>query len=220
MTHSELCRLTAEWVIKPPAADWLALYEYQSFATQEFPDVLSYSATGTRLYEIKTSHADFLADQKKEARVCRGSYWMHGGLHAEIDNLWSQNRKQKNALFIDKKFDRKIRRIDTFFTLLEQNDKTYQEPPHLGERRYYVCEPGIIDESELPTGWGLIYFDGKKFKEIRDSSKWKPNVRAERDIMAHALRRYASGDDTGILIHTYGQRKINQDSSIQKELAL
>ena len=84
MTHSELCKLTAKWALTPPAADWLALYEYKSFASQEFPDVLTYSATGTRLYEIKMSHSDFLADLKKPSREYRAVSRVFYGVHDDL----------------------------------------------------------------------------------------------------------------------------------------
>lgn len=204
MTHNELCRKTAEWVIRPPSADWLALYEYQSYATQEFPDVLSYSASGTRLYEIKMSHSDFLADAKKESRISWiPPVYAWANLHKQIEDIKTWQKKRSKALYVDKNFSHVLTGLDIRYGNIGGWRKSYIQVPHLGGQRFFVCATGTISENELPEGWGLIYFDGKKFKEIRKSGPWKADVRAERDLMAHALRRFASGDQTGILVHTY-----------------
>lgn len=202
--HSTLCRLTAEWTLKPPGADWLALYEYQSFASQEFPDVLAYSPAGTTLYEIKTSHADFLADQKKEARVLRARCSAYSGIYTEIHDIRNRFGNKTEALYVDKRFTRRLDKIEVFCNYYISEDKSYQQAPHLGQRRYYVCEPGVIKESELPNGWGLIYFEKNKFRTVRKSDHWKPDMRTERDLIANALRRHSSGDSTGIMVRTYG----------------
>jgi len=202
--HNDLCRLTAEWAIKPPAADWLALYEYQSYVTQEFPDVLTYSATGTRLYEIKMSHSDFLADSKKESRISWiPPYRCFPRIIKEVRDIRKWENKKNGALYIDKRFQYRLTKLEISEFEIGKWEKSYIQVPHLGGERYYVCETNLISESEIPNGWGLIYYDGKKFRQIRKSSPWKADVRAERDLAAHALRRYASGDHTGILIHTY-----------------
>lgn len=204
MTHSELCLATAKWSITPPAAAWLALWEYQSYASQEFPDVLTYHSGSTTLYEIKMSHSDFIADLNKEARTKRADTSIYSGLHSEIGNLRSWAAKKNDALYIDKKYARKLEHIEYYIHCYRSQDKTYQEAPHLGEHRFYVCPTGIISKDEVPEGWGLIYHDDKgKFRQIIDSGKWKANVKVERDIIAHALRRFASGDKAQIIVHTY-----------------
>ena len=35
-----------------------------------------------------------------------------------------------------------------------------------GNLRWYLCPDGIIKPSELPEGWGLLYWDGKKINPI------------------------------------------------------
>jgi len=204
MTHSELCYATAKWSITPPAAAWLALWEYQSYASQEFPDVLTYHGNGTTLYEIKMSHSDFIADQSKEARIKRANVSVYSGLHSSIKDLRSWAAKKEDALFIDKRFSRKLENIETYVNCYCAQDKTYQEAPHLGESRFYVCPKDIISKSEVPEGWGLIYIDEKeRFRQILPSGKWKANVKVERDIIAHALRKLGNGVDQGILIHKW-----------------
>jgi hypothetical protein len=79
----------------------------------------------------------------------------------------------------------------------------YIQRPHLGRDRYFVCEPGLIAPAEVPDGWGLLWYRGGKLYRKVESKNWRPDVHAERNILAHAFRRYASGDHTGILVNTY-----------------
>lgn len=70
-------------------------------------DVWGYDGYITAVIEVKVSHADFMADQKK--------YW-------------------RNV-----------------------------EPEYrAGNQRWYLCPKGIIKSDELPDGWGLLYWDGKR----------------------------------------------------------
>lgn len=178
--HYELCKITAEWALKKYNA-YLALYEYQSFASGEFPDVLLYTKTGgTILFEIKVERSDFLADQKKEAR-----------------KKW----KPKVGMFFNRK-------KDTPYLKAQHPELYYIEAPHLGTHRYYVCPKGLISSQELPDGWGLYWVsDNGRFYKKQDSGKWRANVHEEKLLVTHAFRRYASGGTTGILIDTYTHRE-------------
>lgn len=176
LTHSGLCRLAAERFAKDA---WLALWEYQSFASGEFPDVLTFSASGTVLYEIKMSRADFLADAKKDARK---KWRPKGYLSYEMD--WRTGKPLLNWI-------------------AQNSELYYIQRPHLGTRRYFVCEAGLIKPEELPEGWGLYWYSKGKFFKKRDSKKWRPDVHTERNIAAHALRRYASGNHENIIVKTY-----------------
>lgn len=176
LTHAELCRLTAEKFLKTA---WLALWEYQSYASGEFPDVLTFGGSGTDLYEIKMSRADFLSDAKKDAR----KKWKPKG-YVRCETDWRTEKPLVNWI--------------------AQNPELYFiQKPHLGARRYFVCESGLIKPEEVPEGWGLYWYGGGKFFKKLDSKKWRPDVHTERNLVAHALRRYASGDSTGILVRTY-----------------
>lgn len=204
MTHGELCILTSKWALTPPAADWIALYEYKSYASVEEPDVLTYSATGTRLYEIKISHSDFLVDQKKEARIRKQSGRVYSYLMKEIEDVERMDRRRKEPVYIPPPFKHRLVHLKATIQCQIDREKSFQQAPHLGQERFYVCEPGIISKEEVPLGWGLIYCEsGNKFRQIIRSGKWKADVRTERDLLGHAIRRYASGDNTGIFIRTY-----------------
>jgi hypothetical protein len=45
-----------------------------------------------------------------------------------------------------------------------------------------------------------------RFLKKKSSHIFRPNIRKELEILTHAMRRYASGDNTGILINTYGEK--------------
>lgn len=82
MTHFDLCKSTAEWAMKKFNGR-VCLYEYQSYATGEFPDVLLFD-NFTTLFEIKMSRADFLNDAKKDSRIKYKNRWRwerHGDRH-------------------------------------------------------------------------------------------------------------------------------------------
>lgn len=196
LTHKELSLKTASWALTPPAADWMALYEYQSYVSQEFPDVLTFNGNITTLYEIKTSYLDFLADKKKECRITNGKYHSFYNVFSHLSSL----KRRKDLSTKDKHL---IKRLELTCHIIEGARKTYQQLPHLGMYRYFVCEPDIIPINELPEGWGLFYYQNNKFLKKRDSGIWKPNVKLERDLLVHAFRRFASGNSSGILVNTY-----------------
>lgn len=68
----------------------------------------------------------------------------------------------------------------------------------MGDWRFFMCEPGIIAEKDLPEGWGLLYVDGRKVVKVcrwPGNAEWlsqKPfiaNKQAECDYLYSALRR-------------------------------
>lgn len=176
MTHYELCKLAAEWQLKK---SMVVLYEYQSYATGEFPDVLCFKNGYTRLYEIKVARQDFLKDSHKACRIkTRIKYfpqasWNKIGLLAGID--WKQYGLQE----------------------------FYQEYPHLGRQRWYVCPSGLIAPEEIGNGWGLYWFKNGKFYEKKKSKSFKCNIYDELRILEHALRKYACEDNCNVLINKY-----------------
>lgn len=180
ISHHDLCRITAEWRLR--VYGWVALWDYQSMYSEEHPDALVVGADGTELYEIKVSRADFLADKHKSARV-----------------KWRPKVGLYSSRSFGDKLDLQIR--------AQHPDLYYIERPHLGAKRYYVCPHGLISPDELPDGWGLFWYDGKRFYHKRKSERWRADVRLERNLVAHALRRYASGDTDHILIKTYETNK-------------
>jgi hypothetical protein len=182
ISHTDLCIATAKRF-----NDKLAIYEYKSSVSREEPDVLVFGFNHTILFEIKTSMADFKKDQYKEARK-------------KIRLHWNVSRIPE---WVIEKQDRRISR-QWFQITRERPELIYVEPKHLGNQRYYVCPWGVIPVEEIPEGWGLYYYRNGKFFCKKYSNKFRSNYRKEIDLALHAMRRFASGDNTGILINTYG----------------
>lgn len=172
MTHSELCRKTAKRFFKDSK---VVLFDYQSFATSEFPDVLCFENSHTELYEIKVDRSDFLADQKK---ACRTKYKNRGYFY----HVNGEEKTRWKAL---------------------APDLMYIEKPHMGRYRYYVCPDGLISPDELPGGWGLYWYKGGKFYHKKASERFLRNIHEEMAILTHAVRKYASGNGDNIWINTY-----------------
>lgn len=80
----------------------------------------------------------------------------------------------------------------------------------VGLYRFYICPPGMIQPDELPSGWGLLYGDGKKVIEIvrplgnvwpgpdTKFSSWaafqhQNDLNAERRILYSISRRLVAG---------------------------
>ena len=176
MTHAELCEITAKRFIKK-----ISLYEYKSFVSGEEPDALVFDMGSTTLYEIKMSRSDFRADFKKE---CRKKYKI---------NYYMQPEHVKDAV---------IKRAYIHFKA--HHPEVYlKQAPHLGNERYFVCEFGLLQPEEMPEGWGLYWYKNGRFYKKKDSCNFRADLRTENNLLIHALRRYASGDDTGIIVNKY-----------------
>lgn len=97
-------------------------------------------------------------------------------------------------------FEIKVSRSD----FLTDKKKTFRKYPErgIGRYRFYVCPEGMIKISDLPNGWGLIWFiNGKLQMQINpfcrnpimyschQNRHENINQQAERDILYSALRR-------------------------------
>ena len=100
-------------------------------------DVWGFDGNYTSIIEVKTSHADFLADKKK---------WWRG---EEAEKL---------------------------------NCKA-------GRFRWYLCPEGVIKPEEVPEGWGLLYWDGKKIVYVKGAPTHENTARADLLILSSILRR-------------------------------
>jgi hypothetical protein len=196
ITHTDLCIATAKRFI-----NWVALYEYQSFASfTEQPDVLILNEGSSVLFEIKISFTDFMADQHKACRKkYRCQYWLSRSSYlVDIEEngipIMPPYRYEQNKNAVGK----------LLFTLESGHiEAVLVEKEHLGNKRYYVCPWGIIPIDKLPEGWGLYYYRNGKFFLKKKSEEFRSNLRKENSLALHALRRYASGDSKGIMVKTY-----------------
>jgi hypothetical protein len=187
ITHRELCIATAKRF-----NDKFALYEYKGTASKEEPDVLVFGFGQTILFEIKVSLADFNRDQKKDIRK---KYLL----------TWHAHFLLKHFRESSEEYDKRVHR--QYFRIQRDNPTLfYIQDDHLGNFRYYVCPDGLIPVEKLPEGWGLYYFKNGKFFLRKQSAQFRSNLRTENNLAIHALRRFASGDNTGILINTYGDK--------------
>ena len=188
ISHTDLCIATAKRFNEK-----IALYEYKSFVSNEEPDVLVFCYNHTMLFEIKTSISDFKKDQHKEARKkYTTQYWAR---HLPLKEPDSEGNNYSSLLKLDK----------------GHVEIVYVEKAHLGNKRYYVCPWGLIPIELVPEGWGLYYYKNGKFFLKKESNRFRSNYRKEIDLVIHSMRRYASGDSTGILINTYGGEKENDN---------
>lgn len=179
MNHNELCMKTAERF-----NTHVSLVEYKSYAYSEEPDVLVFDYGRTTLYEIKVSRPDFIADKKKD---CRKKYKTN--YHFYIEN--PEVRPE-------------IKRAYVRFSCFEPK-LFYKQYPHLGNYRYFVCEKGLILPEEVPEGWGLYWYSNGKFYQKKRSEKFRSNMKAEKDLLMHALQRYSNneGNEKSVMIKKY-----------------
>ena len=64
------------------------------------------------------------------------------------------------------------------------------QPDSFGEKRYYYCPRGMISESELPAGWGLIYATEYHARLIRESDKFERTQKSLLSELAFLSRTY------------------------------
>lgn len=59
----------------------------------------------------------------------------------------------------------------------------------LGNYRYYLCPVGVIAKEELPEGWGLLYWDGKKITKEVQAQKFNVSNEGELKLLSSILSR-------------------------------
>lgn len=81
----------------------------------------------------------------------------------------------------------KISRSD----FLSDKTKVFRRTPHLGmgNYRYYMCMPGMIEPVDLPENWGLLYCHRRKVVVIKKPRWQVPDKGKETMLMYSALRR-------------------------------
>ena len=90
----------------------------------------------------------------------------------------------------------KVSRAD----FLADKKKYYRKEGNgMGDHRFYICPTDMIKVEELPAGWGLIYFNGKKSRVIhcistRERGNWHSdgtvtNKRTEFDPYENRLNK-------------------------------
>lgn len=125
------------------------------------------SATNSLHYQLCCEGAKYIIQPRaKERDGWQGPYlWSTVELvcsGCELTDVWATNRdiscvievKTSHSDFLNdkKKFSRSERAESIGYPM--------------GNYRYYLCPEGIIKENELPEGWGLLYWNGKKITKI------------------------------------------------------
>lgn len=100
---------------------------------------------------------------------------------AENPDVWGTNGCVSTMIEV------KTSRSD-FLRDKEKFCRTHQEHA-IGNYRYYLCPEGIINPTELPDNWGLLYWNGKEIKLIVAASKIQVNNTGELAILCSIMRR-------------------------------
>lgn len=60
----------------------------------------------------------------------------------------------------------------------------------LGNYRYYLCPKGVIKQEELPEGWGLLEWDGKKIEKVVCAPKfWATDHKYDMFVLCSIIAR-------------------------------
>ncbi len=89
----------------------------------------------------------------------------------------------------------------------------------MGQHRFYLSYEGIIPEKELPKGWGLLEYRGKRIVQVREGRKFTQfNNQNECAILVSTLRRVGQNAPANMKIDYFIENKIDRNFlSIQKE---
>nr|MBU2748641.1 hypothetical protein [Acidithiobacillus montserratensis] len=92
----------------------------------------------------------------------------------------------------------KVSRAD----FLADAGKPFRQDPDLGlgQWRFYLCPEGVIQVSDLPTGWGLLWAAVRSIIDVHgvpgntlwgntDAAPFQSNRLAEAELLSQALRR-------------------------------
>lgn len=74
----------------------------------------------------------------------------------------------------------------------------------IGQRRYFLTVPGIIQPGELPARWGLLELTGSKVRKVHEGQNFpEVNSRHEIGILLSTLRRIGQSAPPGTSIKCY-----------------
>ena len=89
----------------------------------------------------------------------------------ELTDVWATNRDKSCVIEVKTSHQDFLNDKKKFCRSDSAKEKGYQ----MGNFRYYLCPEGIIKEEELPEGWGLLYWNGKKITKIKQSMEFQTN---------------------------------------------
>ena len=91
LTHGDLCVLAKRWLLSAKGCNPVFV-ERGSSKSNEMPDAIGWSATGSIVVECKRTVADYKADRKKMFRVDDGSGMGSQRFYLFTSELWDQLR--------------------------------------------------------------------------------------------------------------------------------
>jgi hypothetical protein len=115
-----------------------------------------------------TAAADDAVDSVHADLVRLGARWLKGQGFGVVATELAVSGTQERADVIGFRstcsaiIEAKASRAD----FLADRKKSHRGVGGLGNYRFYLCPPGIIEASDIPEGWGLLYADGMRVAEI------------------------------------------------------
>lgn len=83
-------------------------------------------------------------------------------------------------------------------------------PSHgMGDYRYYLTPEGMLDVDELPSGWGLMEWRGKKLKVVKWGCKMEARKAHEMSVLLSLIRRIGQNAPQGVSIKFYSYETKN-----------
>jgi hypothetical protein len=78
----------------------------------------------------------------------------------------------------------------------------------IGNERYFLTPPGLVQVEELPENWGLIEWNGKRVRRLKKSGQHCAAAKFEVLLLLSALRRVGQINPKGVSIkcHTIPSR--------------
>lgn len=74
----------------------------------------------------------------------------------------------------------------------------------MGRLRYYCAPRGVLSSDEMPPGWGLLEWDGRRMRVARKAEPQPGSSgRAEVSLLLSAIRRIGAGAPRGIGVRFY-----------------
>lgn len=167
------------------------------------------STTGSLHYELCRKGASFLRNRKNWG--FHGP-WLWAAVEmvtqsAENCDIWATNGYESVVVEV------KVSRTD----FLRDKKKPHMQPgmEHLltGNYRYYLTPEGVVGEGDLPEGYGLLVWDGKKISRVKDAARRTVTNGNDLAMLCSILRR------EGILPRIFDYRNANLMGKASAHLA-
>ena len=77
------------------------------------------------------------------------------------------------------------------FRFLGRRKKSFRQQPEdgVGAFRYYCCPEGLINETDLPDKWGLLWEKDGVITIVKSAERQQQNAQGEITILASIMRR-------------------------------